>query len=160
MAQETCKSCLAISGEKRISQIPVLIETKYTIVEHIHPAKILGWLVITPKAHVNKLSDLDYTAFNDLFGLMYPCIKILKRNLPKYEKEYVLCLAEKGGFNHVHIHIIPKYFDLPKEYWGKNIFDILSSDKKDVKYEELSNFRIYFEKDVFRYNLAEKLSHV
>ncbi|MFA5838425.1 MAG: HIT domain-containing protein [Candidatus Paceibacterota bacterium] len=160
MAEEICKSCLAISGKERISQIPVLIETEHTIVEHIYPAKILGWLVITPKKHVVRISNLHCSELNDFLGLVYPCVKILKRILPEYEKEYLLCLAEKGGFNHIHMHVIPKHFNLPKQYWGKNIFDILSSIENNVEIEKLLEFHTSFRKELWSFNLTRKLSGV
>jgi len=160
MSQENCKSCLAISGKERISQMPILIETDHTVVEHIYPVKILGWLVVTPKEHVTKLSDLNYDQFTDLFKVMYPSVKILKRILPEYEKEYILCLAEKGGFNHIHIHVIPKCFDLPEQYHGKNIFSILSSMENNIGKEKLLEFQTSFGKELWSFNLTRKLSSV
>lgn len=154
MTDDVCKSCLAISGKERISQIPILIETEKIIVEHIYPAKILGWLVLTPKRHVERISDLDYLEKDQLFNLITPCTMILKDILEEYEKEYIFCFAEKEGFKHTHIHIIPKPFSLPLEYRGPKIFDLLRSDNEEASFFEQKNFHTLFRAEAEKFGLS------
>ncbi len=48
------------------------------------------------------------------------------------EKEYMMCFAEGEGFQHVHIHIVPKPTDLPAELKGPRIFARLAVDKEQA----------------------------
>jgi len=57
------------------------------------------------------------------------------------EKEYVACFAEKEGFKHLHVHIIPKPHRTRPEDGGVNAFRFLGpaaenllSDQKIVEF--------------------------
>ncbi len=49
----------SLSGEQRISPGPTIYESRYWLVEHAYPCRMLGWLVIVLKRHViAKRADL------------------------------------------------------------------------------------------------------
>jgi len=126
-----CLICKSNSGKQRISPGPMIYDGKYWIVEHAYPSKLLGWLVIDLKRHVEALHELTSAEFSELSKLIEKSIKVLKK-LTKCEKEYVMCLAEHPDFHHIHVHIVPKPKDLPKELKGAKIFAMLKIPKENA----------------------------
>jgi diadenosine tetraphosphate (Ap4A) HIT family hydrolase len=51
-------------------------------------------------------------------------------------KTYVLLLAEKEGFGHVHFHVVPRAADLPEEFRGPRVFGLLGVPVHDQVPEE------------------------
>ena len=119
-----CLTCLSISGEKRISPGPTIYEGAYWYLEHAYPTTLKGWLVAVLKRHVEALHELTPEEFAELGLIQARATKLLFAVLD-CEKEYVMCLAEGGGFHHIHFHIVPKPRDLPPELKATRIFAML-----------------------------------
>lgn len=126
-----CKICKSVSGEMRISPGPLIYEGKFWIVDHAYPSKLKGWLVVVAKRHVEALHELTSEEFSELAVLCEKSVKFL-RELLDCEKEYVMCLAEKEHFHHIHFHIVPKPFDLPEDLKGAKIFAMLKVEEKEA----------------------------
>lgn len=120
-----CLSCKSLSGEKRISPGPTIYEGKYWVVEHAYPVKLLGWLVIVLKRHLEAVHNLTIEEMVELGQIINKTTKLLHSKL-KTEKEYVACFAESEGFSHVHFHIVPRTKDFPKNIRGSKSFSLLS----------------------------------
>ena len=45
------------------------------------------------------------------------------------EAEHVYCFRINDKTPHLHFHLIPRYPDTPKEYWGTNIMACTTSPK-------------------------------
>lgn len=130
MTSETCWSCLANEGTRRISPGPTIYEGKYWLLEHAYPTKLKGWLVVVLKRHAEALHALRPEEFAELALIQARATKLLYEVLD-CEKEYTMCLAEAEHFHHVHVHIVPRARDLPAELIGTKIFALLGDKVAD-----------------------------
>ena len=124
-----CLSCKSLSGEKRVSPGPIIYEGKYWVVEHAYPVKLLGWLVIVLKRHLEAVHNLTGEELVELGEIIKKITGLLHWKF-NTEKEYVVCLAVAPGFNHIHFHIVPRTKDFPKELRGNKAFSLLSEEGK------------------------------
>ncbi len=136
-----CWTCLANSGERRISPGPTIYEGRYWLLEHAYPTQLKGWLVIVLKRHVEALHALTFEEFAELAAIQARATKLLHEVLD-CEKEYVMCLAEAEHFHHIHVHVAPKPRDLPEELQGAKIFALLGEKVADdaIPPEEVKAF--------------------
>jgi diadenosine tetraphosphate (Ap4A) HIT family hydrolase len=51
-------------------------------------------------------------------------------------KAYVAFLAEAEGFEHLHIHVVPRQDDMPPERRGKRVFDWLDMPEGEAVTDE------------------------
>lgn len=123
-----CLSCRSILGEKRISPGPLIYEGTYWLVDHAYPTSHLGWLVIVLKRHAEALHELSREEFGELAEIQYRLAQVMSRD-PDIEKEYMACFSEAPGFNHVHVHFVPRPKNLPAELMGQGIFALLKIDE-------------------------------
>src|SRR5712691_6334490 len=123
-----CHSCRSISGGKRISPGPFIHEGAYWLVDHAYPTSHLGWLVIVLKRHAEALHDLSREEFAELAEIQYKLARVMRQDA-RVEKEYTMCFAEAPGFNHIHIHFVPKPENLPARLKGPAIFAMLKVTK-------------------------------
>lgn len=126
-----CRTCMNLSGERRISPGPYIYQGTYWIVDHAYPTTHLGWLVIVPKRHVEALHELSREEFQELAEIQYRLAQVMSTD-PAVQKEYMMCFAEGEGFHHVHIHIVPKPGDLPAEVKGPRIFARLAISEENA----------------------------
>ena len=123
-----CLSCRSISGEKRISPGPFIYEGTYWLVDHAYPTAHLGWLVIVLKRHAEALHELSREEFAELAEIQYKLAQVMGKN-PHIEKEYIACFSEAPGFNHIHVHFVPRPKNLAAELKGPDIFALLRVDE-------------------------------
>jgi len=132
-----CLSCKSLSGEKRISPGPTIYDGKYWVVEHAYPIKLLGWLVIVLKRHLEAIHGLTNEEMLELCKLTTKTIKVLHSEL-KTEKEYVSCFAEAEGFHHIHFHVVPVNNNYPDENRGAKSFGLLThSEEESIPKEKI-----------------------
>ncbi len=115
--ERQCLTCLSISGERRISPGPTIAGGRYWLLEHAYPCALKGWLVLVLRRHVAALHALTGDEFAEIATFLEKATRLLHRELD-CEKEYVACFAEAEGFQHVHIHIVPRAGDLAHELQG------------------------------------------
>lgn len=127
-----CLTCLSNSGERRISPGPTIYEGTTWFLEHAYPTALKGWLVVVLKRHVEALHELTPEEFAELAAIQARVIPLL-RALLDCEKEYVMCLAEGEGFQHIHVHLVPKPRDLPPELKAARIFGLLGSPERSIE---------------------------
>jgi diadenosine tetraphosphate (Ap4A) HIT family hydrolase len=126
-----CLSCRSLSGEQRISPAPAIYDGTYWVVEHGYPSALKGWLVLVLKRHAEALHELTPAEFAELANLQGRAARALHMLL-ECEKEYVMALAERTGFQHVHVHIVPRPRDLPEELRGPRIFALLNVAEEEA----------------------------
>ncbi len=135
-----CLTCLSISGEKRISPGPTIAEGRYWMLEHAYPSALKGWLVLVLKRHAAALHELTADEFAEMASFLERMAKLLHRELA-CEKEYAACFTEAEGFQHVHIHVVPRAGDLVDTLQGPRIFAMLkASPDEAVPPQELREF--------------------
>ena len=115
---------------RRISPGPTIYEGRYWQVEHAYPCRLAGWLVLVLKRHAEAVHDLTPAECAELGELQGRTARTLAAVLD-CEKEYVLALAEASHFRHVHVHVVAKPRDLPAQFVGARIFDLLKTDEAE-----------------------------
>lgn len=119
-----CKTCASLAGTHRISPGEVIHNGEYWVLEHTYPVKVRGWLVLVLKRHAAALHELTSQEFSEFQELTPKIVAVLHAHF-SCTKEYVLCLAEAPGYEHVHVHFIPRAADLPAEFRGSRIFGLI-----------------------------------
>ena len=123
-----CYTCLATSGERRISPGPTIYRGRYWLVEHTHPTGIKGWLVVAAQMRVESLHEMTADEFAELGPVLGRTTSALQA-VVGCQKEYVACYAEGDHFHHVHFHVVARAPDLPSEFIGPKIFGLLNVDE-------------------------------
>ena len=137
-----CYSCESLAGRKPIKPGPVIFTGTYWIVDHAYPSKLVGWLVIVFRRHATSLHELSGEEFNELKDLIQKSTTFLHEELGT-NKEYIAFFAEKEGFEHVHVHVIPRSKDLPAELRGPKIFSMLKpQNKNEVPDDKIKQFTL------------------
>ncbi len=119
-----CKTCASLSGVHRISPGEAIYNGEYWVLEHTYPVKVRGWLVLVLKRHAAALHELTVQEFSELQELTPKIVSILHAHF-RCTKEYIICLAEAPGHEHVHVHFIPRAADLAVEFRGAKIFGLI-----------------------------------
>lgn len=78
----------------------------------------LGWLVVEVRRHVPGLTDLT-DAEGQALGLLVARLSRALRHLRGAEHVYAFVIGH--GVPHLHVHLLPRYPDTPREYWGMRI---------------------------------------
>jgi diadenosine tetraphosphate (Ap4A) HIT family hydrolase len=83
-----------------------------------------GWLVLISRRHVLGVGDLTAAEAADLG----PILRAASAGLGEVvgcAKTYVVMYAEVQGFEHLHVHIVPRMLDLDPQFRGGGIFQYL-----------------------------------
>lgn len=76
------------------------------------------------RRHITSVADLT----DDETAELGPLIRDMSRALQHVmdcDKTYVVQFAEHKDHPHVHVHVIPRARDLPDEYQGPRVFQLL-----------------------------------
>lgn len=112
----------------------VFDDGKWRVV-HAFGSAIPGWLVVVCRRHVTSLSQLTPQEAAVLGPLLASLSKALETVFPA-RKAYVAFLAEAEGFEHLHIHVVPREDGMPQERRGKRVFDWLDMPEEEAVTEE------------------------
>jgi len=86
----------------------------------------LGHLLIECKRHILDLAELNDEEAATLGRLIRDGADLIKT---KTKAEHVYCFRINDKTPHLHFHLIPRYPDTPKEFWGTNIMACTTSPK-------------------------------
>jgi diadenosine tetraphosphate (Ap4A) HIT family hydrolase len=125
-----CPICRSNDGTERISPAAPIHEGEHWIVEHAYPSALLGWLVLVLKRHAESLHDLSRAEAAELGTLQWAVSKALA-TLTGCVKEYSVFFAEGPGFQHVHVHMVPRAGDLDASLRGGRAFALLQVSRRD-----------------------------
>lgn len=81
---------------------------------------VKGRLVLETRRHITEFDELDEKEAAALGSLIQVGTKVLKTFL-KAQHVYVFRINDKVP--HLHFHLIPRFNETPKEYWGLKITD-------------------------------------
>lgn len=132
---ESCYACRT----SRSPSLPVREEVYRSDawrVAHAFDSSLAGWLVVLPTRHLSSLSELSSSAAEELGRLLRLLSLALERQLGA-TKAYVMFFAEAQGFEHLHVHVVPRMPDQPESERGPGIFarlggpDQLPTDELD-----------------------------
>ncbi|WP_203716739.1 HIT family protein [Asanoa siamensis] len=119
-----CFSCVRTA---RIGTLPpreVVGVDGHWRVAHAFDTSLPGWLVLVPRRHVTSVAELTDAEAAGLGPWLVGLSRAL-RAVTGCAKTYVVQLAEKEGFAHVHFHVVPRMPDLPPERRGPGVFGFL-----------------------------------
>lgn len=104
-------------------------------VVHAFGSAIPGWLVVVCRRHVTSMSRLTPPEAETLGPLLAALSTALETVFPA-SKAYVAFLAEAEGFEHLHVHVVPREEDMPPERRGKHVFDWLGMPEEEAITDE------------------------
>ena len=124
---------------------------KFWTIEHAYPSGLKGWLVIVLNRHCTSLHELEDQEFIELGLLQAKTTRLIRREIG-CSKEYVMCLAEAVGFEHIHFHVVPRMENIPTAYMGSKIFAYLKcQEMQPIARDEVAQFcvtaREFFSQD-------------
>jgi diadenosine tetraphosphate (Ap4A) HIT family hydrolase len=90
-------------------------------IAHAFGVPVPGWMVIIAHRHVTSMAQLTTDEAATLGPLIVAVSRALEQNLGAL-KAYVAFFAEAEGFQHLHVHVIPRAKELPEERRGPGIF--------------------------------------
>lgn len=79
-----------------------------------------GWLIVEPRRHICHMSELNDTEASALGLMLSKGERVIKEVLGA-EHVYLQRINDKVA--HLHFHLIPRYPNTPKEYWGRRIHE-------------------------------------
>ena len=100
-------------------------------VVHAFGSAIPGWLVVVCRRHITSMSQLTPQEAAILGPLLATLSRALEDVFPAC-KAYVAFLAEVEGFEHLHIHVVPRGEDMPQKQRGKHVFDWLQMPEEEA----------------------------
>jgi diadenosine tetraphosphate (Ap4A) HIT family hydrolase len=93
-------------------------------VAHAVGSAMPGWMVVVARRHVTSMGQLTGAEGAALGPLLVALSRALERVLD-VPRTYVALFAEAEGFEHLHVHVVPRRADLPHERRGPRIFHYL-----------------------------------
>jgi diadenosine tetraphosphate (Ap4A) HIT family hydrolase len=93
-------------------------------VVHSFDTSLPGWLVVVPRRHVEAMAELTEEEAAAL-GPLLRGASIALRRVTGCVKTYVMLYAEREGFEHLHVHVVPRMPDMPADRQGPGVFEYL-----------------------------------
>lgn len=119
----SCFICEKHAGNIETSGVTIY-EDDYVFVGHIDrkgEPNYLGHIMIDLKRHVPTLGDMNMEEAK-AFGLIMA--RVSKALLETEKAEHIYSYVLGDAVAHLHLHIVPRYPNTPKEYWGpKAVYD-------------------------------------
>jgi diadenosine tetraphosphate (Ap4A) HIT family hydrolase len=126
--QPGCYSCDRLSDVSRPPREDVVTTDHWSVV-HAFNSTLPGWLVLLPTRHVTAFTELTPEAADELGGLVRR-LSVALETVTGCVKTYLMQFSEAEGFEHLHLHLVPRLPDLPDELRGLRIFAYLSDDER------------------------------
>jgi diadenosine tetraphosphate (Ap4A) HIT family hydrolase len=122
MSESEMSDCLVCRKHRGIIKLfgGVIYENEYIFISHAifwkeEKEHYLGHIFIETRRHVAEWADLTETE-SKMIGLFTQ--RISKALLSTEKMEHVYAFYIGDGVPHFHIHIIGRYPEAPREYWG------------------------------------------
>lgn len=116
-----------VCSENARSDLPPrerVVVTDHWRAAHAFDTSLLGWLVLDARTHATALDELPPEAHAELGELLGRLSAALRAELG-CEKTYVMQFSEAAGFEHLHVHLVPRLPDLPEDARGPSVFRYL-----------------------------------
>lgn len=91
---------------------------------HAFDSSLPGWLVVVPLRHVTALHELtadEATSMGELLARLSQAL----RDVVGCEKTYLMLFAETQGFEHLHVHVVPRMRGFDDDQIGPKVFTFL-----------------------------------
>jgi ATP adenylyltransferase len=105
-----CLLCAMVRGDKQVKTWVVFQDENGMVVLNRYPYNP-GHLMIFPKNHVEKLSELDGKASVALFNLVKKSAKLIDKTYAPHGMNIGINQGRSSGASimHLHVHIVPRY---------------------------------------------------
>ena len=116
---ESCFICSKHAGEIETSGV-MIYEDDYVYVGHIDrngKPNYLGHIMIDLKRHAPSLADMTEEEAK-VFGIIMA--KVSKALKESEKAEHIYALVSGNSVPHLHMHLVARYPNTPREYWGPN----------------------------------------
>lgn len=136
----SCKTCDMVARRDGGDAPPWdnIVRTPEWDVVHAYDTSHEGWLVIVLRRHVTSLSEMtDHEAAE--LGRLTRDVSAALEHVLGVPRTYVVQFAEHPLHPHVHVHLVARPEDLPKEQRGPGIFTKLGVIKSARVPEERMN---------------------
>ncbi|ASW53099.1 HIT family protein [Plantactinospora sp. KBS50] len=121
--------CYTCGNNRRIDALPareLVAADDHWRVAHAFDSALPGWLVLLPRRHVTEIAELTDAEAASL-GTWQVRLSRALHAVTGCSKTYLMQLAEKEGFAHVHFHVVPRMPDLPADRRGPAVFGYLNA---------------------------------
>jgi diadenosine tetraphosphate (Ap4A) HIT family hydrolase len=120
-------SCIACDNNHRLDELPpreaILVAGAWRVA-HAFGTSLPGWLVLLPDTHVRAMHELGDDAAAELGPLLKRVSQALSDVLG-CAKAYVVFFAEAEGFEHLHVHVVPRMDWFGEAERGPAVFSLL-----------------------------------
>lgn len=116
-----CGTCRANRGELRAPGGAIYDDGLWRVEHRLEP-EVAGWLVVKPLRHVTAFAALTEPEASAFGALMRRVMSALT-SIVSPVKIYMVMFSEQEGFEHIHVHVIPRSSDVPEQFRGPGIFD-------------------------------------
>ncbi|MBM4467891.1 MAG: HIT family protein [Chloroflexi bacterium] len=126
-----CFVCRKHRGEEPVPGGPIY-EDGLVYASHKAPPldgrAYLGWCFVEPRRHAPGLADLTDAEAQAIGWLVARLSRALKAEL-NAEQVYAFVIGDRVP--HLHVHLIPRHLDAPREYWGLRVDEWPEAPKGD-----------------------------
>jgi diadenosine tetraphosphate (Ap4A) HIT family hydrolase len=99
-------------------------------VAHAFSSALAGWMVVVSRRHITSLSQLTAQESAAL-GPVLNRLSSAAEAVTGASKCYVIFLAEAPGFEHLHIHVVPRLLDMPDDRIGIDAMKYLAHPENE-----------------------------
>src|SRR5439155_4177585 len=131
--------CFACENNQQTGALPprekIIVSGSWRVA-HAFGTSLPGWLVVLPTRHVRALHELRRDEAVQLGEVLHRASHALQE-VVGCEKAYFVFFAEAEGFEHLHVHVIPRMaWFTPKER-GPGVFTMLGVSPDDEVSEQV-----------------------
>ena len=122
----TTVNCLSCAQHTQLEDLPPrdrIHVGSYWRVAHGWSA-LPGWLLVISKRHVLDFGNLTRDEATELGSILQEASAALS-DVIGCPKTYVVSFGEEPGFEHLHLHVIPRMADFDKQQLGSAVFQFL-----------------------------------
>jgi histidine triad (HIT) family protein len=120
-------TCFVCRKHKGLELIPggALYEDELVYAGHSWSAEdacspYLGGIIVEPKRHIPSWAELNDQESDRVGRLIRDVARALKQD---QEVDHVYVFVLGHHVPHLHVWVVPRFRNTPREYWGFNIFD-------------------------------------
>ena len=155
-----CRTCELVA-RRDAGEAPAwdcIVRNRWWDVVHCDASTIKGWIVLVLRRHASAVAELT----DDEVGVLGSLIRDVSRSLHQLvgcEKAYVVQFAESAIHRHVHVHVhvIPKDGDLPQQYQGPGVFQLLGvSEDERVSEAEMNELALQLRGRLSGYSSSDR----
>ena len=122
---EPCYACEAASPDAPMRER--IVRERGWRVGHDFNSSLEGWLIVAPLRHVRALHELTRAEAAAMGDLLHRA-SVALHEVTGCEKTYVMLFAEADGFEHLHLHVVPRLADHPEDRRGPKVFAFMHDD--------------------------------